>query len=154
LNQLEIEVVNTYRHALSNSVLKILFRHSAHIFLCGAAEAGIVSTSFLAMASAQTSAQDELRHLITAAVVRICRRIHYSYMRQLWDASFYDCFLEKDHIVEEIYRKVCISIYYTISIYSAYLCIFNSTDYYAAAIISATPNGASPFGNDCSSFET
>ncbi len=110
LNQLEIEVVNAYRHALSNSVLKILFRHSAHIFLCGASEAGMVSTSFLAMVSAQTSAQAELRLLLTAAVVRICRRIHYSYMRQLWDTSFYDRFLEKDHIVEEIHRKVCISI--------------------------------------------
>lgn len=53
-----------------------------------------------------TAAQEELRHLITAAVVRLSRRVHYAYMRQLWDSVHYDAFVKQDEHDEVIHRKV------------------------------------------------
>ena len=53
-----------------------------------------------------TLAQEELRHLLTAAIVRISRRVHYAYMRQLWDSVHYEEFVKQDEHDEVIHRKV------------------------------------------------
>jgi len=213
LNQLEVDVRDAYRSALSNPVTANLFRHCGNIFMCGPSEAGMVTTSFLAMlpkppvhspggpasptkrgtagksaasmrsvgsptgagrrsptrggspsksrlgtrgaSGAQTpsggdedvrvigdedvedeilpvdnllpmvgnfvrlekeqlfaaiehhtAAQEELRLLITSAVVRIARRVHYAYMRQLYDMTHYDAFVEQDEHDEAIHRKI------------------------------------------------
>ena len=54
----------------------------------------------------KTAVQEELRLLVTAAVVRIARRVYYEYMRQLWDLHHYRDFAAQDQHDEVIHRKV------------------------------------------------